>query len=182
VAAAFERYENARVLLGYYREQILPDLVRVYTDIFKRYNVGGDNAPVFADVVVAQQNLAAAVATYITTLGNVWEAVVEVAGPLQTDDLFCFKDPLLDVPAIPDLEGIPMLPCCHPCSPLPGVHQSVANRIWPPTDPVNPPSRHPLASLIPLKGQKPPKLGEKDKSATEDDLLPPPLPLPPSKP
>jgi cobalt-zinc-cadmium efflux system outer membrane protein len=135
LAEAFERYENNRVLLGYYRDQILPDLVRVYTNLYRRYQVGGDGAPGFADVVVAQQNLAAAVATYVTTLGAVWQAVVEVADPLQSADLFGVQGPLMPVATIPDLENLPPLPCCHPCSPLPGLHQSVAERIWPLADP-----------------------------------------------
>src|SRR5262249_62168837 len=62
LAEAFERYENNRVLLGYYRDQVLPDLVRVYRGVYERYQrepAGPAGAPPgFTDVVVAQQNLA----------------------------------------------------------------------------------------------------------------------------
>jgi cobalt-zinc-cadmium efflux system outer membrane protein len=123
LAEAFEKYQDNRVLLGYYRDQILPDLVRVYRGVYRRYQVsdrGEDGAPGFNDVVVAQQNLAQSIGTYIQTLGQVWQAVVEVADLLQTPDLFGVTKTTQPVGAIPDLAP---LPCCHPCSPLPDVHQ-----------------------------------------------------------
>src|SRR5262249_19977219 len=72
LADAFEPYENNRVLLEYYRDQILPDQVRAYRGVYQRYlgeapRVGG-NPPTFGDVVAAQQTLATTLATYVTTL------------------------------------------------------------------------------------------------------------------
>lgn len=135
LAEAFERYDSSRVLLSYYRDQILPDLVRVYRGVYERYQrepAGpAGSPPGFTDVVVAQQNLAQAVATYVTTLGNLWQAVVDVADPLQTLDLFGMGGPTLPVSDIPDLEKLLSLPCCHPCSPLPGAHQHVVDGDWP---------------------------------------------------
>ena len=55
LAEAFERYENNRVVLGYYRDRILPDLVRFYQGVYERYQrepAGpAGSPPGFADVV-----------------------------------------------------------------------------------------------------------------------------------
>src|SRR5208337_772284 len=61
----------------------------------------------------AQQTLAADVTTYLQTLGQVWTSVTSVADLIQTDDLFEFARPQA-VPALPDLEHLGPLPCCHP--------------------------------------------------------------------
>jgi hypothetical protein len=42
----------------------------------------------FNDVVTAQQTLATIVAFYMQALGDQWQAVVDLAGLLQADDLF----------------------------------------------------------------------------------------------
>jgi cobalt-zinc-cadmium efflux system outer membrane protein len=191
LADAFERYENGRVLLGYYRDQILPDLVRAYRGVLVRYQqelpgVGiGTPPPGFNDLVVAQQNLSAAVGTYITTLGQLWQAVVDVADLLQTKDLFGMKMPTQPVPEIPDLEKLPPLPCHHPCSPLPDAHQRVIDGAWPNAEV----GTHPLVpgqqageTLHPPKAiPTPPEKEKADKdspalSTKEDPDL---LPLPP---
>jgi cobalt-zinc-cadmium efflux system outer membrane protein len=135
LADAFERYDDARITLGGYRDQILPDLIRVYRGVYERYQRGSSEAPGFNDLVVAQQNLAGAVATYITTLGQVWQAVVDVADLVQTKDLFGAGTPTLPVTEIPDLNALPPLPCCHPCAPLPEAHQKVIDGIWPSAEP-----------------------------------------------
>jgi cobalt-zinc-cadmium efflux system outer membrane protein len=132
LAEAFERYENSKVILAYYRDQILPDLVRVYRGVYERYQrepAGpAGTPPAFTDVIVAQQNLAQAIGSYITSLGNLWQAVVDVADVLQTFDLFAVEGAKHPVPEIPDLGK---LPCCHPCSPLPGAHQRPVDGDWP---------------------------------------------------
>jgi cobalt-zinc-cadmium efflux system outer membrane protein len=147
LAEAFERYETNRVLLGYYRDQILPDLVRVYRGVYTRYQTEmparpgegaggvGSQVPGFNDLVVAQQNLAQAVGTYVTTLGLLWQAVVDVADLLQTKDLFGVTTPTEGVLAIPDLEKLAALPCRHPCSPLPEAHHTVPYADWPAAEP-----------------------------------------------
>jgi cobalt-zinc-cadmium efflux system outer membrane protein len=140
LSQAFQRYQDNRVLLGYYRDQILPDLVRVYSGVYERYlrqaDVGG--GPSLSDVVVAQGNLAAAVQTYVTTLGGMWQAVVDVTDLLQTDDLFQISGVPTDCPApVPNLEQLAPLPCRHPCEPVPQLHQAPPTIPWPPTQPRN---------------------------------------------
>jgi cobalt-zinc-cadmium efflux system outer membrane protein len=139
---AFERYQNTRVLLGYYRDQILPDLVRVYNALLDRYRQESGQLqaapPAFTDIVVAQGNLAAAVTTYVVTLGTMWQSVVDVTDLLQTNDLFQVNGvptPTEHVGPIPDLEKLAPLPCAHPCSPLPGAHEKAPDGVWPPVAP-----------------------------------------------
>jgi hypothetical protein len=56
-------------------------------------------------VISAQQTLAATINTYVTALGSVWDAAVEVAGLLQLDDLFASHGagPCLEVAPVPSL-------------------------------------------------------------------------------
>lgn len=144
LADAYERYTTNRVLLGYYRDQILPDLVRAYRGIYERYHTempagalvgpGTTSPPQFADVVVGQQNLANAIVTYVQTLGQAWQAVVDVADILQTDDLYRVGKevlPTVSVAPLPELGPLPPLPCCHPCSPLPDPALKEAHGEWP---------------------------------------------------
>jgi hypothetical protein len=44
-------------------------------------------------LVTAEQTLATAVATYVQSLGDQWQAVVDLAGLLQVDDLFQMGSP-----------------------------------------------------------------------------------------
>jgi outer membrane protein, heavy metal efflux system len=113
LADAFERYDNSRQLIVIYRDQVLPDLVKVYRGTYARWNnepgppVG--NPPGLTDLVVAEQNLVAAVGTYISTLGQLWQGVVDVADLLQTPDLFGLQGGRCQVAEIPDLDKL-MLP------------------------------------------------------------------------
>jgi cobalt-zinc-cadmium efflux system outer membrane protein len=153
LADAFERYNTNRVLLSYYRDQILPDLVRAYRGLYQRYQTemapgaalpgalappaAATSPPQFADVVVGQQNLAAAVVTYVATLGQAWQAVVDVADLLQTDDIYRVEDkvfPTECLAPLPDIGTLPTLPCEHPCSPLPDPALKGARGDWPPAD------------------------------------------------
>lgn len=143
LAEAFERYESSKVLLGYYRDRILPDLVRVFRGVYDRYQQdpgggAGGSPPGFTDVVVAQQNLAGAVNNYVTTLGQLWQATADIANHLQTLDLYGVAGPKHDVPSIPDLAALPPLPCCHPCSPLHEAHHRVHDACWPNADALSP--------------------------------------------
>jgi cobalt-zinc-cadmium efflux system outer membrane protein len=107
---AFERYENTRALVAEYRDKILPNQVRVYRGIRSRYEqeVG---AVGFIDIVNAQQNVAAALGTYLALLAGQWTAVADVANLLQTEDLYA-----------PDAEGCgaqeELLPQCLLGGPL----------------------------------------------------------------
>jgi cobalt-zinc-cadmium efflux system outer membrane protein len=91
VAEAFERYDNNRRQLELYRTQVLPHQVLAYRGLVQRYarlpdpEKAGVN---YNDVVAAEQNLAAAAMTYLDLLRNQWTAVVDLAGLLQSDDLF----------------------------------------------------------------------------------------------
>jgi cobalt-zinc-cadmium efflux system outer membrane protein len=86
LADAFARYQSQRVLLDYYRTQILQDQVQSYRAIYQRYQQDADSVD-FNDVVTSQQTLASAVSTYIQALGDQWQAVVDMAGLLQLDEL-----------------------------------------------------------------------------------------------
>jgi cobalt-zinc-cadmium efflux system outer membrane protein len=138
LTTAFERYENNRILLRYYRDQILPDLVRVYNGVLARYHAQGPGAgsPLFTDVVVAQGNLAAGVQSYVTYLGQMWLAVIDVTDLLQTADLFQIDGVPTECPGpVPDLDKLALLPCRHPCSPAPGLYQAAPDQPWPPAGP-----------------------------------------------
>jgi len=87
LAEAFERYDNNRQQLEFYRDRILPDQVRTYRGVFERHQQEPEKVT-FGDVVTAQQTLAATATAYIATLGQMWIAVVDVANLLQTRDLF----------------------------------------------------------------------------------------------
>jgi cobalt-zinc-cadmium efflux system outer membrane protein len=133
LAEAFQRYESNRTLLRYYRDQILPDQVRAVRAIYLRHNEEPDRVS-FGDIVTAQQTLVTTITTYVTTLGALWTAVVDVANLLQTDDLFQIGEEEAVAP-VPDLEHLLPPPCCHPCTPLPDPHLKQADPNWPPAVP-----------------------------------------------
>jgi cobalt-zinc-cadmium efflux system outer membrane protein len=87
VAAAFERYDNNRALVLMYRDQIIPDQVRAYRSLYFRYSTEKPDDMNFNDVVTAQQTLADAIRSYIDSIGNLWDSVVDVGALLQVDDL-----------------------------------------------------------------------------------------------
>jgi cobalt-zinc-cadmium efflux system outer membrane protein len=118
LAAAYERYENNRVLVRYYREQILPSQVRVYRAIYERYQLEPEKVG-YSDIVVAQQTLATALVSYLTALRAQWDAVVDVATLLQTDDLYALgREECGNVP--PPLEGLPLKQTWPPAAPEEG--------------------------------------------------------------
>ncbi len=116
LADAYQRYRSSLVQLEYLRSHILPDQVRFYRGVYLRY--GEDPGVQFADIINAQQTLGTAIATYITTLTAMWQAVADMASLLQTDDLFAAGGKHCLAPA-PDVAALLELPCSHPCSPLP---------------------------------------------------------------
>jgi cobalt-zinc-cadmium efflux system outer membrane protein len=134
LATAFEQYENNRVLLEYFLNHMLPDQVQAYRGVYARHQWQPDQVS-FGDIVQAQQTLVTTVTTYLTTLGSVWTAVVNVADLLETTD---FSPMGLEsqasqcVPEIPTLDQLPALPCCHPNSPLPGPELKTGDGSWPP--------------------------------------------------
>ena len=137
LADAFERYDDNRILIEYYRKQILPDQVRAFRGVRERYELEPD-VVAFSDIVNAQQTLATTVTSYVTTLGSLWTAVVDLAALLEADDLSRMGE-LQNVPEVPDLEQIAPLPCCH-CSILwqdPWMQRGDGR--WPAAAPASPP-------------------------------------------
>lgn len=86
LAAAFERYETSRMQLLYYRNHILPDLARAYRGVYERHQQEGEEVVGFEGVIVAQQNLANAITTYIAALNAQWDAVADLANLMQVED------------------------------------------------------------------------------------------------
>jgi cobalt-zinc-cadmium efflux system outer membrane protein len=116
LATAYASYKTNLEALDYYRRLILPDQVRAYRGILDRRQI--DQSAAFADLLSAQQTLAADVTAYLGILGSLWTSVVNVADLLQTDDLFQLAQPK-ELPPVPELDQLPSWPCCHLC-PLPG--------------------------------------------------------------
>jgi cobalt-zinc-cadmium efflux system outer membrane protein len=85
-ADAFERYENNRNLLEFYRQQMLPDQARVYRGVWERHQQEPTRVS-FGDIIVAQQNLASTVTNYVAVLSNQWQAVADLLNVLQVEDL-----------------------------------------------------------------------------------------------
>jgi cobalt-zinc-cadmium efflux system outer membrane protein len=163
LADAFERYQNNRIVLGYYRDQILPDQVRIYRLIYLRWRDEGTLN--FIDISTAQQNLATSITTYLTTLASAWQAVSDVATLLQTDDVFQLVKE--GCPAsTPALEQLLELPCSHPCSPLQDPGLKGANGFWPPATTSSQPGGPTLPAPMPAKDQLPPPQPIEPRPAT----------------
>ena len=86
-AEAYGRYRANAVAATNYREKVLPSLTQAYQAIIRRYQVEPEKVG-FGDIVVAQQNLAAALQTYSQVLDAQWKAVVDVANVSQVDELY----------------------------------------------------------------------------------------------
>jgi outer membrane protein, heavy metal efflux system len=159
LATNFTNYKTNLDAVEYYRRYVLPDQVRFYRGVLQRRQI--DANAQFGDLVAAQQALASSVTTYLGLLGTLWSSVVSVADMLQTDDLFQNAE-LRGLPALPDLESLPPLPCCHPFG------QTGAGCATP--VPSNPPTPGPInpASLPP---SNPPTPGP------TNPILPPPSPM-----
>ena len=97
LADAFERYENNRIQLEYYRNQILPDQARVYRGVYERHQQEPEVLG-FTDVVFAQQNLLNAITIYIATMTDRWIAYADIAALLQVDNLN-------EIPTAPDVDA-----------------------------------------------------------------------------
>lgn len=87
LAEAFGRYETNVIIAARYRDKILPNLVRAYQAIGRRYQIEPDKVS-FNDIVVAQLSLAQALQAYLTSLDAQWRAVVDVANLGQLDELY----------------------------------------------------------------------------------------------
>lgn len=87
LAEAMSRYEASKVTAVSYRDQVLPNLARAYKAMLRRYQVEPEKVS-FNDIVVAQQNLANSLQTYLNSLDAQWKAVVDVANIGQLNDLY----------------------------------------------------------------------------------------------
>ena len=87
LAEAFARYSSNKTVASSYREQVLPNLVRAYRGIIRRYQVEPDKVG-FNDIVVAQQSLATALQSYLSALDAQWKAVSDLAQLSQLDELY----------------------------------------------------------------------------------------------
>jgi cobalt-zinc-cadmium efflux system outer membrane protein len=86
LADTYSRYETNRQTAEQYHRSILVDQVRAYRGAYQRYQV--DPNADFNDVVTSQQTLASTISTYIQLLGDQWQAVADLAGLMQSDDIF----------------------------------------------------------------------------------------------
>jgi cobalt-zinc-cadmium efflux system outer membrane protein len=117
-AEAFRRYDENRVLFEWYRDEILPKQVHALRAAVKRHYGAGPEQVAYTDLISAEQNLVTTVAAYLTLLGAEWQAVADVGSFLQQDDLYDLADGQYTA-AVPALEELLRLPCCHPCAPAP---------------------------------------------------------------
>ena len=91
LAEAYNRYATNKVVADSYRSDILQDQVRVYRGVYQQFLAAGDSSD-FAQVVVAQQTLAAAINQYLDSLRQEWQATVDLAELLQVEDLFTMEE------------------------------------------------------------------------------------------
>jgi cobalt-zinc-cadmium efflux system outer membrane protein len=135
-ADAYERYQSNLTLVNYFHASILPDQVQAYRGTYARHQQEPEVVG-FSDVVAAQQGLSTAMASYVTALGALWQAVVDLGGLLEADDLSQIGDS--DMPnQLPDLEQLCPLPCR--CT-VEGVSPAQAiDRSWLPEDELKIPS------------------------------------------
>lgn len=112
LATAFERYQNNQKLIEYYRVHMLPDQVQAYRGLYQQYILQSDKVS-FTALLQAQQNLLQTVTSYLGVLGDMWSSVVEMAGLLQTDDLFQ-NVPTAALPALDPIEALLQSPCTPP--------------------------------------------------------------------
>jgi outer membrane protein, heavy metal efflux system len=129
LADAYERYQDNLKVIDYYRKWMLPDQVQAYRGAYQRHQTQPD-VVAFADVVTAQQTLATTVTSYVTALGSLWQAVVDVGNLLETEDLFRMGDPQ-SVPPVPDLASLCPLPCCHSSQPAAAAGWLRGDGQWP---------------------------------------------------
>jgi cobalt-zinc-cadmium efflux system outer membrane protein len=104
LADAINRYQTARQTVEVAGLQIR-DQVRVYRGVYeRRQQVPGQVG--FGDIVTAEQTLSGFLSSYITALGLQWQAVVDVANLLQTEDLFQAGRQVQEVTPLPDLKHL----------------------------------------------------------------------------
>jgi cobalt-zinc-cadmium efflux system outer membrane protein len=86
LADAFQRFDSADIVVTTYRDQVIPDLSRVYRSVYERHQQEPDVVG-FGDIIVAQQTLLQAITQYAVALGDRWTAFVEILSLMQVEDL-----------------------------------------------------------------------------------------------
>jgi hypothetical protein len=86
LANTFAQYETNRFQLQMYADHVLPDYARAYRGIYVRHQAEPEKVG-FEDVILVQQNLAAAVTAYIASLNGQWSAVADLANLMQVENL-----------------------------------------------------------------------------------------------
>ena len=102
LADAYNRYQSNHLLVDFYRSGILAQQIVVYRGTYRRHQEDPD-AVGFNDVVTAQQLIATNLQTYVQALSDQWQAVIDLARLLQSDDLYRIGPPM-PVAEIPSLE------------------------------------------------------------------------------
>ncbi len=85
-AKAHQEYLANVEISAAYRDQILPDQVRVFRGVADRYRVAGEPSD-FAEIVVAQQTLVGGIDGYLGSLQQQWDALIDIAELLQVESL-----------------------------------------------------------------------------------------------
>jgi outer membrane protein, heavy metal efflux system len=80
----YERYATNRRLLDQYRTTILPEQLKAFDGLRKRYEQEPAKVS-FSEVVLAQQTLAQTYAGYLNVLSAAWQAVAELSRLMQTE-------------------------------------------------------------------------------------------------
>jgi cobalt-zinc-cadmium efflux system outer membrane protein len=101
LADAYNRYQSNHLLVDFYRSGILAQQIVVYRGTYRRHQEDPD-AVGFNDVVTAQQLIATNLQTYVQSLSDQWQAVIDLARLLQADDLYRIGPPM-PVAEIPSL-------------------------------------------------------------------------------
>lgn len=86
LADAFERYENNRELVDYYRNKMLPNQVQAFRAAVARHAAAGAKDVSFNDLINAEQTLVAMIGNYLGALRDQWSAAADIAGLLQESD------------------------------------------------------------------------------------------------
>jgi len=169
LADAYYRYVTSRQQVEITQQQ-LRDLLRAYKNAWLR-NQREPEKVSFSDLWPVQITLEGYVSTYITALGAMWQAAVDVANLLQTEDFFQSGQRQV-VPSYPVLEDLlvplrnyPQAPIAAStvtptASPLATVVQGAAvsqPALAPPSRPMPPqpaPAKAPVALLQPPAGSQ----------------------------
>jgi cobalt-zinc-cadmium efflux system outer membrane protein len=91
LADVFANYETNRSNVRRFRDSMLPDAAQTYRGVYARYIQRPDLLQV-TDIVVAQQQLATYIASYIGYLNGQWQSVADLANLLQVDRIEDLND------------------------------------------------------------------------------------------